>query len=149
MSLSQALQSSVSGSTRFSKETALIGDNLANVDTNSFKAKIGLASTYVTGSDSSTSFNSGGSDLNVRHTNDVQGSISKTNNASDFAFDGAGYAAVRTSLDEANGKFLFTRKTDFSPNEQGYLVNSDGLYLHAWRLDADGHIPDANQEISS
>jgi len=83
----------------------------------------------------------GGVSAQSRSTNGVQGAVQNANVATYMAISGDGFFAVKqptgtsgTSLQFA-GTDLYTRRGDFSLDQNGYLVNGSGYYLEGIPVD--------------
>ena len=103
-----------------------------NVFINSVNSHSGGNSSYVTGK--------------TRATNDIQGKIVDTGVVSDIAIDGAGYLVVSDSV---SGASKFTRRGDFRQDELGYWKNGADQILKAWKLQANGDMPQNSSTIAS
>jgi flagellar hook protein FlgE len=64
-----------------------------------------------------------------------QGNISVSSNALDVAINGKGFYRL-----EQNGVASYTRNGQFHFDPQGYLVNTDGLFLTGYGADANGNV---------
>src|SRR3954447_18671383 len=143
MSLFGAMTTAISGLSAQSAAFGNIGDNLANTQTVGFK-RIGTSfDDYVTSS-SLENNESGAVVARPDYANDVQGSISQTDNPLDLAISGQGFFSVSQASGPANGVTTFksvpeyTREGDFKLNRDGYVVNSSGHYLNGWGADSAG-----------
>lgn len=145
MGLFGALFTGVSALNAQSQTTAMISNNIANVNTVGFKRSQATFSSLVTTASNASRFSPG--TVTVGRTQQVnqQGSISQSNSSTDASIAGNGFFAVkRDAADSALTEFLYTRNGQFSENSQGLLQNSAGYFLYGWPLDADGNLP-ANQ----
>lgn len=132
MRLETAVLSSIQGINAHGLAIAVIGDNLANVNTTAGKSsRPEFSSLLSEGFDgSSTSAEpSTGSGVRVSDIRVVQelGPIEDTGRALDVAVDGPGFFIIG---DETNR--LYSRAGDFSINEEGILVNSKGLAVQGF-----------------
>ena len=72
------------------------------------------------------------------YVNNVQGTITQTDNPLGLAIAGQGFFAVSQSTGEVNNvptfnpQQFYTRAGDFQLDSSGYLVNSAGEYLNGW-----------------
>ena len=82
----------------------------------------------------------------TRSTNDQQGTIINTGVSSDIGIDGAGLLVVS---DSADGVSKYTRRGDFRQDELGYWKNGSDQLLRAWKLDAQGNLPQNSSLLSS
>ena len=58
--------------------------------------------------------------------NFATGNLQTTDRVLDFAIEGEGFF----ELGNASGELVYTRNGSFNIDDQGYLVNGDGLYVH-------------------
>ncbi|EJW09649.1 Flagellar hook protein FlgE [Rhodovulum sp. PH10] len=89
-----------------------------------------------------------------RGTNTVQGDIQGSSVGTFMAVNGEGYFAVMkpTSVVDNNAVFSgvnqYTRRGDFQPNKDGYLVNGAGYYLMGLKVDpASGNVTGSVPEV--
>lgn len=133
----KSLFSGVSGLKSHQTRMDVIGNNIANVNT------VGYKSSRLTFSEiySQTVRGAGGSSTNLGGTNPQQiglgvtvgaidvnhskGSIQRTDSATDIMVDGNGYFVVSDS--DAGLNRFYTRAGNFTVDESGYLVNSNGF----------------------
>ena len=75
------------------------------------------------------------------YVNNVEGTITQTDNTLGLAITGQGFFAVSKQAGTANNLPTFetqqeyTRAGDFQMDKNGYLVNSAGLFLNGWPVD--------------
>lgn len=115
----------------------VIGNNIANVNTVGFKASnVTFAEMYsqtLAGASSSTPSRGGtnpmqvglGTNTSSISVNHSKGSIQRTDVATDLMIDGSGFFIV-TNDENAQNKF-YTRAGNFSMDELGFLVTTEGL----------------------
>ena len=108
------------------RQMDVIANNVANANTNGFKADRTLFEEYLNSGAREDNFV--GSDRRVSYVQDRgtfrdvgQGPMEETKNPLDLAVDGTAYFAVQTA-----GGERYTRDGKFSLNNQGQLVTSDG-----------------------
>ncbi len=83
----------------------------------------------------------GGVKAQSRPTNTVQGTIQNASVGTYMAISGDGYFAVKQptgtsgTTTQFGGTDLYTRRGDFSMNQNGYLVNGSGYYLEGIPVD--------------
>ncbi|HVZ52227.1 MAG TPA: flagellar basal-body rod protein FlgF [Pseudolabrys sp.] len=105
------------------REMDVVANNIANINTNGYKADGSLFAEYL---GSGASAGSGGAkisfvqDSGVWH-NMAQGAIERTGNPLDLAIDGQGFLVLQTQRGER-----YTRNGALQINAQGQLVTSDG-----------------------
>ena len=111
-------------------ELDVLANNIANVDTDGYKADHTLFEQYLMPRASDQSFT--GDDRRIRFVEDradwvdmSQGAIQRTGNPLDLAIQGSGYFVVQTP----NGQQRYTRNGAFSINGSGQLVTSDGYQV--------------------
>jgi flagellar hook protein FlgE len=122
---------------------SVIGNNIANADTNGFKSSNVLFSTQLSqtlsAGSSPTSTNGGtnpqqiglGASLSATETNFTQGSITTTNNPSDLAIQGSGFFVLHGSSGN-----VYTRDGGFTLNANNQLVNAQGLAVQGYGVDS-------------
>jgi flagellar hook protein FlgE len=144
MSLFGALSSSVTGLTAQGEAISVISDNLANTNTNGYKANRALFSQLVTSSGvSGTNYNSGGVSSDVHRAQNIQGSLQSTDSSTDLAMSGSGFfVLVSDSTVSPNTSKFYTRDGSFTEDSLGYLQHSSGNYLLGWKTDSAGNIVD-------
>ncbi len=139
-SLFGALTTAVSGLSSQSAAFGNISDNVANSQTTGYKRTDTNFEDYLTTSTQTTN-DSGFVAATAAYRNDVQGTISSSDNATALAISGAGFfqvtqASTNTSNAETLGTTLqYTRDGNFTPDKNGYLVNDAGEALNGWLAD--------------
>lgn len=137
MSLFGALNTAVSGLTSQSNAFGNIGDDVANSQTTGFKRIDTRFTDYLTTSTAATN-QSGAVVARPEYVNNVQGSVTQTDNPLSLAITGNGFFAVNRPVGEANGVPVFkpqteyTRAGDFQLSKDNYLVNGSGDFLAGW-----------------
>ena len=135
MSISSSLYSGISGLNTLGNSMAVIGDNIASVNTVAFKSS---RATFQDLLAQSVSVAAGTSQVGrgVRLSNIAsvfsQGSFENTAEATDLAIGGNGFFMVRNpnTADQ-----YYTRAGQFTFNKTGYLGNPEGYILQGWALD--------------
>lgn len=140
MSLYGALYAGVGGLKAQGTKIGIISDNIANVNTNGYKATKAAFETLVVNSAGSVSYSPGGVIANSVQLVDKQGILSATEAPTDIAMSGAGFFAVNAQSD-GSGQPLYTRSGSFRQDELGNFVNPQGFYLQGWPLDREGRLP--------
>ena len=137
MSLFGAMNTAVSGLSAQSSAFGNISDNVANSQTVGYKRVDTSFIDYLT--TSSAGNNVPGSVVTrPDYVNNVEGTITQTDNPLGLAITGQGFFAVSTQAGTANNLPTFaarqeyTRAGDFQMNKNGYLVNSAGEFLNGW-----------------
>lgn len=152
MALIGSLDSGVNAMQSFVKGMEVIGDNIANSKTVAFKRqRVNYSDSFsdnlrsvTPGADNLADISpaqSGASSL-VASAQKIfdQGAIELTGISSDLAISGDGFFRV---YDAANDRQLLTRDGSFRIDENGYLVNKNGLFL----LGLTGGTPDQDPTI--
>ncbi len=133
MALIGTLTSGISALKTFSKGLEVIGNNIANVNTTGYKSSsVSFADTFsntLRGGSSPVQIGTGVQIAGIS-TTFTQGSLASTGKPSDLSVSGNGYFVVQ----DANGANYATRDGNFTWQESGNLVNSQGYKV----LDAAG-----------
>ncbi len=125
-----SLYSGITGLKANSTALAVIGDNLANVNTTAFKSSTisfaDLLSDSVAGSSSSEV----GKGVEVQQISAdwKQGIIEGTGNSTDVAINGDGFFVLENQW----GQNFYSRAGEFDFDEDGILVNPDGLDVQGY-----------------
>jgi flagellar hook protein FlgE len=143
----RSLYSGISGMKNFQTKLDVIGNNIANVNTAGFKKsrvtfKDAMNQT-ISGASASTATRGGtnamqvglGSALATIDTITTGSSLQTTNRPLDLGIDGDGYFVVK----EGNQQ-LYTRAGNFYLDDNGTLVNADGLKVQAFKYDTAGKL---------
>ena len=133
MSIYGAMIAAISGLSAQSRKMGHISDNIANVNTVSYK-KIGTSFSQLVTQSSQRNHSPSGvvsqPDFNVS----LQGAIQSSPRSTHVAINGNGFFVVRNvddSIDRGglDQQILYTRKGDFEIDQNGNLVNSSGYFL--------------------
>ena len=143
MSLFGALFTGVSGLGAQSQSTAMVANNIANVNTVGFKRSEAAFFSLVTTQSRSSLYSPGTVAINRIQRVDQQGPIQQTGSATDAAISGNGFFVVKREASAAQ-EFLYTRGGSFSEDATGLLRNTAGFALYGWPIDSTGALP-ANQ----
>ncbi len=145
MSLFGSLYTGVSGLSAQSQSTAMISNNIANVNTVGFKRSEAAFYSLVTTEGRSSRYSPGTVSVNRIQRVTSQGPIQQSASTTDTSISGNGFYAVKRD-NNASGlsPYLYTRNGQFSEDAQGFLTNTAGFYLFGWPLDQNGNLP-ANQ----
>ena len=139
MSLYSAFYSGLSGLSTNANVLNVIGNNLSNINTVGFKGSSttfrDIFSTSLTGTATQGNGNPIQFGLGVQ-VNSVsqdfsQSSFQATGNALDMAIQGNGFFTLQTS----DGRQVFSRAGNFTRNNDGFLVASDGANVMGWNRD--------------
>lgn len=140
MSLYGALYAGVGGLKAQSSKIGIISDNIANVNTTGYKATKAAFESLVVNTSASVRYAPGGVIASSVQLVDRQGILSATDSATDIAISGNGMFAVSSNT-EGSGLTYYTRAGGFSQDSLGNFQNTQGFYLLAWPLDAEGRLP--------
>lgn len=149
MSLLGAMNTAISGLTAQSGAFGNIADNVANSQTVGYKRVDTSFVDYLTTSNASTN-DPGAVVARPDYVNNVQGTVTQTDNPLGLAIAGQGFFAVSQSTGQVNNiptfnpQQFYTRAGDFQLNSSGYLVNSAGEYLNGWSVNPSTGIVNQN-----
>jgi flagellar hook protein FlgE len=138
-------QSGLSGLNVAAKNLDIIGNNVANAGTVGYKGSRAIFADMF-----ANSLNGGGTGqigIGVKvgkvQQQFTQGNISVTNNPLDLAISGGGFFRLSN-----NGTISYSRNGQFNIDNGGYIVNSDGLQVTGYPVDAAGNvIPSSPQPL--
>lgn len=150
MSLFGSLYTGVSGLSAQSQSTAMIANNIANVNTVGFKRSEAAFFALVTTEGRSTRYSPGTVQVDRIQRVTQQGPVQQSSSSTDTSISGNGFYPVKRDNDQSGlSQYLYTRNGQFSENEQGFLTNTAGFYLFGWPLDQDGNLPANQGDLSS
>jgi flagellar hook protein FlgE len=141
MSLFGAMNTAISGLGAQSAAFSNISDNVANSQTVGYKRVDTSFTDYLTTSNA-TENDSGAVVAMPNYVNNVQGTITQTDNTLGLAIAGQGFFAVSQQDGEVNNiphfssQQYYTRAGDFQMDKNGYLVNSAGKFLNGWPVNS-------------
>ena len=133
-----SLYSGISGLKANTSAMAIIGDNIANVDTTGFKSSRATFANIF-----SSSLSQGGVEIGRGVVmNDVKpqweaGSLENTNSSTDLSINGKGLFIV---FDPSRGNSYFTRAGSFEWDKDGNLVTPDRYLVQGYGVDSAGNI---------
>ncbi|MCE4225170.1 flagellar hook basal-body protein [Methylobacterium sp. C25] len=135
MSLFDALSTSITGVSAQSYALNNISGNIANTSTVGFKS-INTSFADMLAETQQTTDAPGGVSIGKSSTLGIQGIVALSGVPTNLAITGNGYFIVKqgTGTPEApsfSSDTAYTRRGDFSPDSNGYLVNGAGYYLFA------------------
>lgn len=149
MSLFGSLFTGVSGLSAQSQATAIISNNIANVNTVGFKAAEASFFSLVTTESRLTKYSPGTVGVNRLQRVSEQGPIQQTASTTDAAIAGNGMFVVKRE-NEAFQEFLYTRSGQFREDAEGQLRNTAGMVLYGWPIDPEtGELPAAQGNLNS
>lgn len=136
MSISQSMQTGVSGLAAQAASVSKIASNISNTGT------IGYKRTFV---DMVTTTSGGNAAAGVKAVDGAQigkaGITISTSSPTDYAIDGQGFFLVsKNPNDPVESNYFLTRAGNFSPDSNGNLRNAAGYYLAGFPTDADGNV---------
>ncbi len=137
-SISSSMYIAVSALNSQAASVSTISNNLANSETIGYKSTDASFYTLVTGSGSATSFTGAGVIADPTQNISRQGQIIGTDVTTDMAIDGDGFFVVTDALN--SNVLYYTRAGDFSTDNDGNLVNTNGYYLQGYPTDTDGSV---------
>jgi flagellar hook protein FlgE len=134
MGIFSALTTAVGGLQAQSYALENISGNIANSQTTAFK-RIDTSFEDLIPEAVPSQQLAGGVVATSTSTNTVQGDIQASSIGTNMAINGDGFFVVQQPTNSVDGKPVFdgidmyTRRGDFQPNEDGFLVNGAGYYL--------------------
>jgi len=149
MSLFGAIHTAISGLGAQSTSFGNISEDVANSQTVGFKRVDTRFIDYLTTS-TATQNEPGSVVATPDYVNNVQGTITQTDNPLGMAIAGQGFFAVSQATDVVNNvptfnpQQFYTRAGDFTMNAGGYLVNSAGNYLNGWSVNPTTNVVNQN-----
>ncbi|PID39980.1 MAG: flagellar biosynthesis protein FlgE [Proteobacteria bacterium] len=128
-----SLYSGISGLKANTSAMAVIGDNIANVDTTGFKgSRVSFANVFSSTLSQSSLQIGRGVTMNSVDPRWQAGSLENTNSATDLGINGAGLFVVD---DPGSGQPFYTRAGSFSWDKTGNLVTPDGFIVQGYSID--------------
>lgn len=140
MSLSSALNTSISALKAQGAAISSVSENIANTSTTAYKNSEVTFSSLVSGNTTSSGYSSGGVVYTVSQKISEQGQIETTSSSTNIALNGSGFFVVSDQVDSLSSAYVYSRNGDFSTDSDGYLVNTEGYYLMGLRTDSDGNV---------
>jgi len=132
-----SLYSGISGLKANTSAMAVIGDNIANVDTTGFKvSRASFANIFTASMGQSRTQIGRGVVMNGVNPNWDSGSMENTTSVTDLSVNGQGMFMVN---DDADGGTYFTRAGKFDFDRDGNLTTPDGLVVQGYPIDIDGN----------
>ncbi|MEJ2641017.1 MAG: flagellar hook protein FlgE, partial [Desulfosarcinaceae bacterium] len=132
-----SLYSGISGLKANTSAMAVIGDNIANVDTTGFKvSRVSFANIFTASMGASRNQIGRGVVMNGVNPNWDSGSMENTTSVTDLSINGQGMFRVQ---DPADGGVYYTRAGNFDFDRDGNLVTPDGLIVQGYPIDINGN----------
>ena len=138
MTVTSSLAVGIAGMTANANAMSGVADNIANLNTAGYKrasTSFGSLVSDQTGGDGRI----GGVTSKTNSLISKQGLIQASANQTDLAIDGNGFFVTRSGS-SASDPIAYSRSGSFTPDRDGYLRNSDGLYIQGWKLSGDGNM---------
>ena len=150
MSINSALLAGVSGLRANSTALSSISANIANVNTVGYKRVYTDFQDVITANTKAVTNGAGGVTATSRNLLTEQGDIQQTSSKTDLAVSGSGFFVTTEKSEDLTSTDTrsFTRAGSFTPDSQGYLKNTAGLFLQGWVADADGNISTDPSDLS-
>jgi flagellar hook protein FlgE len=142
MSLFGAINTAISGLGAQSAAFGNISDDIANSQSTGFKRIDTTFEDYLTTS-TPTQNQPGAVVAHPEYVNNVQGSVSQTDNPLALAITGQGFFAVSQATGQSTSSAstptfdtqqYYTRDGNFTMSSSGFLVNDVGQYLNGWTV---------------
>ncbi len=146
MSLYSALTIGVAGLAANSMALGATSSNIANVNTVGYKNQTTNFETFLNVPGLAGNSSAGVSAV-IGQDVTTQGLPTSTSSPTDMSISGNGFFVVQTNA-TATAQQEYTRAGSFTPDENGNLKNSAGLYLMGWQLDSQGNIPTNTTSLS-
>ena len=139
MSISQAMQSGVSGLRANATAAATVSSNIANANTDGYRRS--FAQMVTTSASSAVKAPPGGVRAVQQSDVAIEGQLRVTEAPGDLAIQGQGFFVVsRTPTDPRPSDYVFTRAGSFRPDADGNLRNAAGYYLAGFPAGPDGTV---------
>ena len=139
MSLGGALNAAVSGLNAQSQAIATVSENIANVSTTAYKINQITFESLVTGDNLA-----GGVIFETGRHMTQQGLIENTGVSTNIALNGNGFFVVTASDNSLPSEYKYSRNGDFATDENGFLINNEGMILLGYETDATGALITSN-----
>lgn len=142
MSILRTLNTGATGLQSHGEALQVVGDNIANVNTIGFKRQRAnfqdLLGRSVAGAGALPRAGAGSIVATIQDMW-AQGALLTTESPTDLALNGDGFFVVQGALGGIDGQY-YTRAGQFVLDNEGYLVNGDGLRLQGYGSDATGAV---------
>jgi flagellar hook protein FlgE len=133
-----SLYSGISGLKVNTSAMAVIGDNIANVNTTGFKvSRVAFSNVFNAALGQSKMQIGRGVTMSGISSNWNAGTMQNSNNVTDLAINGQGMFIVR---DPSDGAQYYTRAGQFEFDRDNYLITSDGLRVQGYPIDTAGNL---------
>ncbi len=133
-----SLYSGISGLKVNTSAMAVIGDNIANVNTTGFKvSRVAFSNVFNAALGQSKMQIGRGVTMSGISSNWNAGTMQNSSNVTDLAINGQGMFIVR---DPSDGAQYYTRAGQFEFDRDNYLITSDGLRVQGYPIDTAGNL---------
>src|SRR4051812_15675143 len=153
MGIFGALTTAVTGLRAQSFALENISGNIANSQTTAFK-RVDTSFEDLIPDDPPSKQLAGSVTANSHATNNVQGGIQSASIGTFMAINGEGFfvvekpSGISDNRPVFSGIDMYTRRGDFQPNKNGYLVNGAGYFLMGIPIDpATGHLTGSAPQV--
>lgn len=138
-----SMNTAITGLSANTQQMAIVGDNIANVNTVGFKASEGIFENVISQSTKAIQGNEIGSGVlltDIRY-NWGQGAIQQTGNPFDISITGNGFFAV---YDPVNNQTYYTRAGQFGFDSNGNLIDPNGYQVQGFNIQNNANAPPAD-----
>ncbi len=150
MSITAAINSAVSGLRAQGAQLSAVSENLANSSTIAYKNREIDFNSLVVGNTTRNGFSGGGVIFRANQAMESQGLLETTDSGTDMGINGSGFFVVSDDIDNQPSGYTYSRNGNFKKDEDGFLVNSEGVYLMGQRTDDTGRVISlAQNDLSS
>ena len=150
MSITAAINSAVSGLRAQGAQLSAVSENLANSSTIAYKNREIDFNSLVVGNTTRNGFSGGGVIFRANQAMESQGLLETTDSGTDMGINGRGFFVVSDDVNNQPSGYTYSRNGNFRKDEDGFLVNSEGVYLMGQRTDDTGSIISlAQNDLSS
>ena len=152
MSISSSLNAGVMGLAVNSSRLSTISDNIANSATVGYKqSEVDFSSMVI--AQGKGGYTAGGVAATAYKNVEGEGGLINTGNSTDIAISGRGMLMVTdaSGLDAAPTarRSMLLPTGSFSPDADGFMQTSSGMYLMGWAANADGTIPNVSRNSTT
>jgi flagellar hook protein FlgE len=147
MSLYGSMAIGVAGLAANSQALSATSSNIANVNTVGYKEATSSFTTFLNATAGVGDNSSAGVAVKIGQDITTQGLPQSTSSNTDLSISGNGFFVVSTNSD-GTGVREYTRAGSFTPDVNGNLVNTAGLYLLGYKLDSAGNVPTDASDLS-
>lgn len=139
MSITKTMYTGVSGLNAHGRAMAVVGDNIANVNTTGYKSERAVFADLLGRSMMAVDQAGSGVTLAAITREFAQGTLMTTDSPTDLALNGRGFFVVRGNTAGQQGNF-FTRAGQFNLDQNGNLVDPQGNTVQGYLVNSLGTI---------